>query len=473
MSLRARLLIATVVLVAAGLVVANVATYRALSGFLIHRVDDQLVAASPTCAHVLLEGPGGGPRALGIPVGTFAEFIDPSGNVVGPTFFVSYPPPSSNPPRPVIPTSVVGSSGASYFTTGSVGGTSLSYRVLATETPNASGTLIVAIPLTEVGATMHRLLLVELVVSGLVLVLAAAFGLWVVRLGLRPLEGIGQTAGAIAAGDLTRRVEPADERTEVGRLGLALNSMLAQIEAAFEERRASENRLRRFVADASHELRTPITSIRGYSELFRRGAESRPADLAKSMEAIEAEAARMGVLVDDLLLLARLDQGRRLERELVDLARVATDAVEAARAVEPDRSINLEAGGPAEVLGDAGRLRQVLDNLLENVRVHTPAGSPVEVSVRPDADAVVLSVTDHGPGLPPEVAGRAFERFYRGDPSRSRTNGGAGLGLAIVAAIVEAHGGTVNVTSPNDGGATFEARIPAGGRALEERVDQS
>src|SRR4029079_6919350 len=190
--------------------------------------------------------------------------------------------------------------------------------------------------------------------------------MWVVRIGLRPLETMGETAGAIAAGDLSRRVEPADDRTEIGQLGASLNAMLAQIEAAFEERRASEARLRRFVADASHELRTPLTSIRGYAELFRRGADARPEDLATSMARIEAEAERMGVLVDDLLLLARLDQGRPLEHEPVDLAQVAAEAVDAARAIDPSRAIELEAGTPAILAGDAGRLRQ---------GAHTPLGN--------------------------------------------------------------------------------------------------
>ncbi|TMK62137.1 MAG: HAMP domain-containing histidine kinase, partial [Actinobacteria bacterium] len=229
------------------------------------------------------------------------------------------------------------------------------------------------------------------------------------------------------------------------------------------------NRLRRFVADASHELRTPLTSIRGYAELFRRGADSRPEDLAKSMQRIEAEAARMGVLVDDLLLLARLDQGRPLEREPLDLARIVEDAVDSARAVEPDRPIDLEVRGPASVLGDAGRMRQTVDNLLDNARVHTPASSPVRVTVGPDGEAVLLTVADEGPGLPSEVVDRAFERFYRGDPSRSRSMGGAGLGLSIVAAIVEAHGGTVTVRSEEGAGATFEVRLPASGDPAPEQ----
>jgi two-component system OmpR family sensor kinase len=286
-----------------------------------------------------------------------------------------------------------------------------------------------------------------------------------VRLGLRPLEGIGETAGAIAAGDLTRRVTPAEERTEVGRLGLSLNAMLAQIEAAFEERRASEARLRRFVADASHELRTPLTSIRGYAELFRRGAGARPEDLAKSMARIEAEASRMGVLVDDLLLLARLDQGRPLERDPVDLGAIATEAVEAFRAIDPGRHIDVVVEGDVSLTGDGGRLRQVIDNLLDNVRAHTPAAAPAHVRVAGHEHEVDLSVIDEGPGLSREASARLFERFYRGDPARSRQTGGAGLGLSIVAAIVEAHGGTVRATAADaapghDGGVTFEVRLP-------------
>jgi two-component system OmpR family sensor kinase len=249
--------------------------------------------------------------------------------------------------------------------------------------------------------------------------------------------------------------------------------MLVQIEAAFEERRASEDRLRRFVADASHELRTPLTSIRGYAELFRRGADSRPEDLAKSMQRIEAEAARMGVLVDDLLLLARLDQGRPLEREQVDLARIVEEAVASARAVEPDRPIDLKVAGPTSVAGDEGRLRQAVDNLLDNARVHTPASSRVRVMLgSDDTSGVLLTVADEGPGLPAELATRAFERFYRGDQSRSRLMGGAGLGLSIVAAIVEAHGGTVTVRSEEGDGATFEVRLPVSGGSAPEDEEE-
>jgi two-component system, OmpR family, sensor kinase len=274
---------------------------------------------------------------------------------------------------------------------------------------------------------------------------------------------MGETAGAIAAGDLSRRVEPADDFTEVGRLGLALNSMLGQIEHAFDERTKSEARLRRFVADASHELRTPLTSIRGYAELFRRGANARPDDLAKAMQRIEEAAARMGVLVEDLLLLARLDQGRPLEYESVDLTRVAGAAVDDLRVTSPERTVNFESNGAVVVNGDEHRLRQVLANLLENARTHTPPNTPIDVRVGVAGDDALIEVRDEGPGMSAEDAARAFERFWRADPSRARESGGAGLGLAIVSAITEAHGGTAEVVTAPGAGATFRIRIPRAG----------
>src|SRR5689334_4968209 len=289
------------------------------------------------------------------------------------------------------------------------------YRVLAapvtTDPFGDIGSLVVAIPLTDVDQTLHHLLFVELLVAACVLAALALLAWWVVHLGLRPLQAMGETAGAIAAGDLSRRVEPADEYTEVGRLGLALNSMLGQIEQAFAERTASEARLRRFVADASHELRTPLTSIRGYAELFRRGASTRPDDLAKAMQRIEEAAARMGVLVEDLLLLARLDQGRPLEYQSVDLTRVAGAAVDDLRVTSPDRSVNFESNGAVIVNGDENRLRQVLANLLENARTHTPPSTPIEVKVAVVGDDALIEVRDEGPGMSEDDAARAFERF--------------------------------------------------------------
>ncbi|MFB3738958.1 MAG: histidine kinase dimerization/phospho-acceptor domain-containing protein, partial [Candidatus Velamenicoccus archaeovorus] len=393
MSLRARLLLTTVLVAAAGLLIADAATYRFLSSFLVHRVDEQLVEARNLAARALsIEarfGPAAPPGVI-LPDGTYAEVRNASGQTVIARFF-RYGVRAELPPLlpPVLPGTAGSLRDVRTFSTTATDGGLPDYRVIATAL-GGGGTLVVAIPLTQVGVTLHRLLVIEVLVSLVVLAVLGGASLWLVRLGLRPLEGMAETAGAIAAGDLSRRVEPADEHTEVGRLGLALNAMLAQIERAFEEGRASEDRLRRFVADASHELRTPLTSIRGYAELFRRGAHSRPEDLATSMQRIEAEAARMGILVDDLLLLARLDQGRPLDREPVDLAGVVAEAVEGARAVEPDRPVDLAVEGDALVLGDEGRLRQVVDNLLQNVRMHTPAGTPAHVRVAGVGGQVLL-----------------------------------------------------------------------------------
>jgi two-component system OmpR family sensor kinase len=338
------------------------------------------------------------------------------------------------------------------------------YRVLASRGGRGGETTVVATPLDDVDATLRRLLLIELLVTAVVLLGLGALGLWVVRLGLRPLEEIEETAGAIAAGDLSRRVERAEPHTEVGRLGLALNAMLGQIEAAFEARAASERRLRRFVADASHELRTPLAAVRAYAELFTRGAAERPDDLARSMQGITRESERMSLLVDDLLLLARLDEGRPLEAQPVQLDEVVAEAVETATTVDPDRPVSFEAE-PTPVVGDRERLRQIVDNLLANVRSHTPPASPVRVRVGSHERHAVVEVADSGPGFADGDARRVFERFYRTDTSRSRASGGVGLGLSIVAAVAEAHGGTASARSTPGEGATFTITLPLSGRS--------
>ena len=329
--------------------------------------------------------------------------------------------------------------------------------------------------LDDVDSAVSHLERDELGIGLTVLVLIAAFGYWVVRRSLRPLADVEHTAAAIADGDLTRRVPHRDPRTEVGRLALSVNGMLSQIETSFRIRRlseeaalASEQRMRRFVTDASHELRTPLTSIRGFAELYRQGAAGNPDDVARLMRRIEDEAARMGLLVDDLLLLARLDQQRPLERELVDLVVIAADAVHDAAAVAPDRSITmqvLDGPTPPEIVGDESRLRQVIANLVTNALTHTPAGTPVTVRVgsRVESSGLygVIEVSDRGQGLDAEASARVFERFYRADPSRTRSLGGTGLGLSIVAALVAAHAGRVELeTAPGDG-ATFRVLLPA------------
>ena len=278
-------------------------------------------------------------------------------------------------------------------------------------------------PLGDVDATLDRLLAVlALVIVGVLLVLGVAAA-WLVRLGLRPLDRMGTTAGIIAGGDLSRRVDPATNRTEVGRLGLALNAMLDRLEVAFSEKQASEERLRRFLSDASHELRTPLASIRGYAELFRMGATRTPEEVERAMRRIEEEAARMGLLVEDLLALARLDELRDPVRTPVDVGQIARDAVDDARATAPERPFELDAEPGATVLGDPGELRQVLANLLRNAVVHTPPGTPVAVAVAPLGDDVRIRVRDHGPGLPTEDPDALFDRFWRAEP-RARARAG-------------------------------------------------
>jgi two-component system OmpR family sensor kinase len=333
--------------------------------------------------------------------------------------------------------------------------------VFASGSFDDGGMTVVALPLNEVTQQLHRLLIVLGLVTAGVLAALAVASLFLVRIGLRPLDRIAATADAIAAGDLSRRVSPATERTEVGRLGLALNAMLARLERAFAAQQASEDRLRRFLADASHELRTPLASIRGYAELFRIGAARKPAETEKAMVRIEQESARMGVLVEDLLTLARLDELREPVRTEVDLAALARDAVDDARAIAPDRSIDVRANGPAVLDADGHQLRQVLANLLRNALVHTPPGSPVEVGVAREDGTVRLEVRDHGPGLPTDDTGVLFERFWRAEAGRERGKGGAGLGLAIVAGIVAAHEGRVEAENASDGGARFVVHLPA------------
>jgi two-component system OmpR family sensor kinase len=461
LTLRTRLLIGLVLLAAIGLSVTGVVTYHELQTYLLNRVDGQLEhAQQPALFFADFHGGQGNAEAL-LPPGTWAQVRAADGTVLG-----TNPGSLDNQGPPTLPDKL--GTGEELFT---VHGPH--YRVLSgslrefgvrdpttRQVTSVPGRLIVAIPLNDVDATLHRLLFVELVVAAGVLLALAALAWWVVKLGLRPLQEMQVTAGAIAAGDLSRRVETADERTEVGRLGLALNQMLQQIEHAFDERAASEARLRRFVGDASHELRTPLTSIRGYAELFRRGAAERPEDLAKAMRRIEEEADRMGVLVDDLLLLARLDQGRPLERAPVDLTRIVGDAVDDARAVAPGRRIEYSPNGAVVVPGDEVRLRQVMANLLQNAVRHTPTDTPVHVRVTTDDDDAIIEVRDEGPGMPTDEADRAFERFWRGDASRTRASGGTGLGLAIVAAIADAHGGSASVDTAPGQGATFRVHLP-------------
>jgi two-component system OmpR family sensor kinase len=481
MSLRARLIVCLLVLAGAGLVTLAAVTYGEQKSFLQQRVDSQARAgvgfisvsldrAGANAPGTRRAGPGsrertperrpggpGPPSQETLPPGTFGQRRDATGRPLRPNVVINYG--QSGIPTPKLPRHIPVNR---LITVPAASPGGPNFRVLAIPTRDQPGTTIVAVPLRDVDQTLDRLLVIEVVVVIGVLALLAVLAWFVVRLGLRPLDRIASTAGAIAGGDLSRRVEPANERTEIGRLSLALNSMLAQIETAFRAREASENRLRRFLADASHELRTPLTSIRGYAELFRMGAVRDSAKSRRAMRRIEEEAERMGDLVENLLVLTRLDELPEVAREPVDLAELAADAVEDARAAAPDRQIALELDGQTVVSGDRSQLRQVVANLVRNALVHTPAGSPIEVSaVRQDGSGV-LRVRDHGQGLPGSDRDVLFERFWRADRGRGRESGGAGLGLSIVAAIVSAHGGSVSADNASGGGALFTVRLPTG-----------
>jgi two-component system OmpR family sensor kinase len=478
-SLRTRLIAGLLVVAAVGMVLLGAITYAEQRSFLVDRVDQQARSASPAVSHALddqgVANPGanaprhdgddrrppgaGGDRGgatANLPPGTYGQRRDPSGRVLG-QVVLSYG--EKAPAAPDLPDRLPVNQ---VTTVDAKGGSGLRYRVVATRDPFSTSTTVVAVPLREVDQTLNRLALVEALVIGAILLALGFVAFFVVRLGLRPLDRMGHTAGAIAAGDLSRRVEPATSRTEVGRLGLALNAMLERLEDAFAERQASEDRLRRFLADASHELRTPLVSIRGYAELYRIGAVSDPAEAERAMRRIEDEAARMGMLVEDLLTLARLDEVRDPVREPVDLAQIARDAVDDARAGAPRRDIDLDTAGPAAVLGDPHQLRQVLGNLIRNALVHTPPGARIEVSVARAGEEVHLEVRDHGPGLPAADMDALFDRFWRAEGGRERGRAGAGLGLSIVAAIVDAHGGSIIAANAPGGGARFTVRLPAG-----------
>ena len=461
--LRVRLVAAVLALTAMGLLLTGLAATTVLRGYLLSQVDESLATASRSVAVDLRRDDGFGPQRPGRgdlgPLNRFyVRVLDAEGAQTG-ELGVGLPgprlpeqPPADQP-----------------FTTAAVSG-DLRWRVLSVVQPDG-GSVTFGASLQGVDATVSRLLAIQGLVALAVLALLAGAAYAVVRGSLRPLREVEQTAAAIAGGDLSRRVPRQDDRTEVGRLALAFNSMLGRIEAAFRAQQDSEaqaresgERLRRFVADASHELRTPLTSIRGFAELYRQGAVRSGPDLDRVMGRVEGEATRMGQLVEEMLLLARLDQQRPLEQSPVDLLALATDAVHDAQALDPDRQVVLEVGDaavPPVVLGDEARLRQVLVNLLGNALTHTP--SPASVTVRPatrDGALVVLEVEDTGPGLTPAQTRQVFERFYRADTARTRASGGSGLGLSIVRSVVEAHGGRVGVRSTLGRGATFVVELP-------------
>jgi two-component system OmpR family sensor kinase len=482
--LRARLVAILLVTLVVALACTGYGVQAVLRGYLVGQVDDQLNDA----ARMIVRSSD--PFALAQPRGRVTPNplrIQVSADSVGvsPVAVGGYPggdePNAVTFPR-VSSTQARTTAGQPHDVTASDGTTWRAVSIPATRLQLSdgsftSGSVTVARNLADVESAVARLRLVTLLIGGLVVLLCALLGWLAIRRSFQPLVEVEETAAAIAAGDLSRRIPERPASTEVGRLTTSLNGMLTQIESAFRAREASEARTRRFAADASHELRTPLASIRGFAELYRQGAVP-PGEVPRTMRRIEDEATRMGGLVEDLLLLARLDERRPARSEPVDLAVLAGDAVHDVRGLDPERPVRLtglQPGSgpvPAVVIGDEGGLRQVVTNLVANAVRHTPPDTPVEVAVgiepapEPDARAnprpcAVLEVRDHGPGLPPEEAGKIFQRFYRVDSSRRRgTGGGSGLGLSIVSAVTAAHGGSVDVRTTPGGGATFRVALP-------------
>ncbi|MGA7397211.1 MAG: HAMP domain-containing sensor histidine kinase [Solirubrobacterales bacterium] len=492
MSLRIRLLIGILVLAAAGLLVLDVVSYRALEGHLDDRVDQQVessarplefalrlkangqgdlgLAARPQSADSDLipdggQSPGGRagrPRGAApeLPPGTYGQLRTAAGQVLTSVSFdygdseQSSPDLSGELPvtgvgEPIEPVTVNSKEGDGKF------------RVAATTGPDGLVT-VSAVPMGDTEETLEQLAVIEAIVTVSVLIALAGLGWWVIGIGLRPLKRIGETADEIAGGDLSKRIDDVNPNTEVGRLGITLNSMLTQIEEAFRQRKESEDRMRQFLADASHELRTPLASIRGYSELYRLGAIEEPDGLPTAMSRIESESMRMGELVDDLLALARLDEMPTPAREMVVLGPILEESVADLQATSPSHQISIETGGDLRTNGDPDQLRRAIANILRNAVVHTPDNTPIEVRASRSSDRLTIEVRDHGPGLPDGSEKTVFDRFWRDSESRTRDSGGAGIGLAIVAAIVDGHDGTVTAANAADGtGAIFTIELPA------------
>lgn len=485
-SLRNRLIVGVVALSALGFIASDVAARSALHSYLIDQVDAQLtsvaggstlrldragIAPDESNSMMMNSEPNGSSPSpkdhsdstsmqplRQVPTAMSVTLLNPEGKVVGVIGGDLNTQAITNFIQGLTPDKVISHKNQPF--TLDVPGAD--FRVLARVLPSALGSVVVAQSLENIDQTLHRLQVLFIFIGLIALLLIALASRKVISMGLKPLEAVEATAESIAAGDLSARLPEAKPDTEVGRLVESLNQMLARIEESFAARSASENRLRRFVADASHELRTPLTAIRGFAELHRQGAVKGEAQTKELIGRIEKESVRMGSLVEDLLLLARLDQSRNLKREPVNLVESVKDAVASARAAGPSHPI--EVNVPADefyILGDPDRIHQVVANLLANARTHTAPGTLIEVSVSQSEAGALVSVADKGPGLSPEDQERIFERFFRADPSRSRSNEeGSGLGLSIVDAVMRAHGGKVSVTSALGEGATFTLFFP-------------
>lgn len=497
LSLRSRLLLAVCAITLVSLVVADVVVYASIRSYLYQQVDASLEASHPA-VEATADNPqsavtnSGGP-APGAPPSTggssppsssafcaagresapgmFIEVLDKQHKVVtsvaGLEECAAFQPGSSS-STPKLPEVITGFQANAvgpreptvYFTAPSTTAGGPAFRVRASILTDG-GVLILAEPISGITNTLSQLLLVEVFVTAGALVAAALLGLWLVRLGLRPLVDIERTADAIAEGDLRHRAPHADSPTEVGHLATAFNVMLERVQRTVSELTDSEERLRRFVGDASHELRTPTAAVSAYAQLFEHGIASRPEELDRVMMGIQTESGRMAQLVEDLLVLAKLDEHRPLASDPVELVGLVFESADAARVVGPAWPIEVQADEVVEVVGDRNALRQVVDNLLSNVRSHTPPGTKTVVTVRPDGAQGIIDVSDDGPGFTNTQAAQLFERFFRVDSSRARGNGGgSGLGLSIVAAIVAADNGRVEARRGPNGGATFLVRLP-------------
>jgi two-component system OmpR family sensor kinase len=478
-SLRSRISLGVVALAAFGFIASGLVAQSALKGYLTTQVDHELEAITggtlprivqAGIAHETFESAHDDnhentPAATApnsplqrIPTTTSLTLLDPTGQIVGGLGGDLNKASITDYVKGLLPAEVA-SHGDKPFTIEASGA---DFRAVARTLPGNAGTLVAAQSLEELENTVSRLGYLFFFISLILLILMAIAARTVVKVGLRPLDDAETTAEEIAAGNLSARMPEADSGTEVGRLVTTLNTMLARIEEAFAVRTESENKLRRFVADASHELRTPITAIRGFSELHRQGAVNGEAETKQLIARIEGESKRMGSLVEDLLLLARLDQAREMDSKPVDIVKVVADAVASAQVSGPDHPITLVTPNvELFMLGDEVRIHQVIANLLANARAHTPDGTPIAVMITSDESEVSISVADKGPGLSETDQQHIFERFYRADGSRTRTgDDGSGLGLSIVDAVMRAHGGKVSVDSELGNGSKFTLTFP-------------
>jgi len=471
-SLRNRLTVGVLVLSAFGFLGAGFGAQALLKDYLINQVDEQLLSVVSGTADRLDqagiardEDHDDRPRAERaatplnrVPTSISVTVLDPFGNLIGGIGGDLNSNQVTEYVMGLLPGEVA-AFGSEPFTIEAPGS---DFRVATTVLPSSLGSVIVAQSLSEFDKTTQRIGVVFLIIGGLVLLFIAFASRQVIKIGMKPLTKIEATAEKIAAGDLSARLENFEPDTEVGRLSTSLNQMLSRIEESFTARTETENKLRRFVADASHELRTPLTSIRGFAELHRQGAVPEGEKTKELISRIEKESIRMGSLVEDLLLLARMDQSREIVMEDVDLSTLVKEAVLSAQAAGPEHPITLDVAHDVHTQGDADKIYQVVTNLLANARAHTPAGTAIHVATYSDEKGTYVTVADNGPGLTAENQQHIFERFYRVDTSRQRNSSdGSGLGLSIVDEVMKAHGGEVSVASEPGNGATFTLHFKA------------